>query len=201
MNIFLYDSTVKYDQKTKVNDLIILLGPLTEIIQSPYINISQTIRSSCKKTYIENNEITVIYNDFTNYKKYILPINSKFKLSIIYIKIANQHLFITYYIHLNCKLLFKLQTDLLYNVIEEHHIPYTDYIIISGNFGYNFYENPGEISSLCDKIFCNIPRIFTDDKSILDKFIFIKKTNKTMTTNIHYKEDVCKYTFTKRSNV
>ena len=84
MNIFLYDSTIQVTEKIKLNDLIILLGPLTNKIQLPYINIPQTIRSSCKKTFIENNEITVIYNNLTYYKKYILPINSKFKLSIIY---------------------------------------------------------------------------------------------------------------------
>lgn len=198
MNILLFDSAIKCFDSIELNNLIIILGPLQSIIELPYINIPQTIKSSCKKTYIQNNEITVICDNITFYKKYLISINSKFKLPIIYLKIDNYHLFITYYIELDCKVLFNLQNDLLYNLIEMNNIPRSDYIIIAGKFGYSFYKNPGEISSLCDKFSCNIPRITTDNKSILDKFIFIKKTNKFINNNICYKNNICKYNIQKK---
>ena len=71
---------------------------------------------------------------------------------------------------------FLLKTNLAVSVnnvtIEEKNIEFGKNIYICGYFGYNFSEHAGEISSLCDKLSCNIPTIKTDQNTTLDKFIF-----------------------------
>ena len=198
MNILLFDSSIKYSDKIKFNDLVIILGPLQHVINTSYINIPQTIKSTCMKNYIQNNEITVICNNITIFEKYAIPINNKFKLSIIYLKVDNYHVFATYYIQVHSKILFNLQNDILYNLIETLSIPHTDYIIIAGKFGYSFHENPAEISSLCNKFHCNIPRINNEDISILDKFILIKKNYKSICNDINYSNNICIYNSQKK---
>lgn len=198
-NIIVCNSTIQYNtyiKEAKLNDLIIILGHLTYNISRNHITIPQSIHSaSCKKLYIKNNEITVIYNSIDNYKKYILPINNKYNLPIIYIKQNNYHIFVTSYVttHKTNKLINRIETQLLVNIINQEQISHKERVLIIGNFDYNFYEHPSQISTLCDNITCKIPRIFKDNLSTLDKFIFVKKNACHRNNNIYFKENICKY--------
>lgn len=151
-------------------------------LQNKYIYIKPTYKKQCfLRKYMIHNGITVLYNDiYSNiiYDIHVKTINKKYKLPIIYMFYNNHYIFITHFLKLKRinKSLQNIQIQLLCDTIEEQNIDFGKKIYICGYFGYNFSEHASEISSLCDKLSCNIPTIKTDQNTTLDKFIFVRKS-------------------------
>ena len=78
--------------------------------------------------------------------------------------------------------------------IDLFEIPKKNTILICGYFGYNFYTNPSDVSSLCDELYSHIPIIFDDKNNTnLTRYVLIRKITNRKRIELHYENNVCKY--------
>jgi len=199
ISILLCDSLYLHNNIKPINyDLIIILGKYNIAKNTnSFICIESTINTvNCFKNQIQNEQISILHNLEFIYHKYLLPINKKYKLPIIYIKYNTYHIFVTSFVRMNIldNKLFKNQMNLLYNTIENHKIQFGENIFITGYFGCNFREHASELSTICQKLSCNIPNIKVTNSDIIDKFIIIKKSSSIANKQfIQYKNNACIY--------
>jgi len=199
ISILLCDSLYLHNNIKPINyDLIIILGNYnTTNTTDSMICIESTFNTqNCFKHKIQNEQISILHNLEFSYQKYLLPINKKYKLPIIYIRYNTHHVFVTSFVR-NTILdneLFQNQIQLLYNTIENQQIRFSQNIFITGYFGCNFREHPSQLSTICQKLSCNIPNMKVSNSDIIDKFIIIKKSSSiTNKQFIQYRNNACIY--------